>query len=111
MQWAAERKRLKAICAEDLRLADLDRLYREARRELERAAKAAVPPDTEHCLELDGCMVYERQTARGSKRQIVADWTGRVLEWITRSSDDNQTEHVMQPPARQWGQVDDSRCP
>jgi hypothetical protein len=95
VQWVAERKRLKSICGEDFRLADLDRLYREARRDLEREAKLVEPSTIEHYLELDGCMVYEQQTPRGTKRQIVADWTGHVLEWITRSSDEDQSEHIM----------------
>ncbi|MCB9452394.1 MAG: DUF927 domain-containing protein [Anaerolineaceae bacterium] len=95
VQWAAERKRLKTICGEDFRLADLDRLYKEARRDREREAKASEPPNTEQYLALDGCMVYERQTTRGTRRQVVADWTGQVLEWITRSTDTDEAEHIM----------------
>ncbi|NJL57766.1 hypothetical protein HC928_23515, partial [bacterium] len=105
MQWAAERKRLKAIAGEDFRLADLDRLYKEARRELEKAAKATEPPNTEQYVELDGCMVYERQTARGTRRQVVADWSGQVLEWITRSTDEDDAEHVMRLQLRNGEKV------
>ncbi len=105
VQWAAERKRLKAIAGEDFRLADLDRLYKEARRELEKAAKASEPPNTEHYVELEGCMVYERQTSRGTRRQIVADWSGQVTEWITRSTDEDDSEHVMRLQLRNGEKV------
>ena len=40
-------------------------------------------------------MVYEKATARGVTRQIVADWTGRVLEWRMQIDDDGQIERQM----------------
>ena len=32
--WAAERKRIKAICGEDYRLTDLDRMYKQGQKEV-----------------------------------------------------------------------------
>jgi hypothetical protein len=95
IQWAAERKRIKAICGEEYRLADLDRMYRQARREAARTRLASSASTSEHYFEMDGCIVYERQTERGISKQIVAAWTGRVLEWITQVNDDGQAEHIM----------------
>jgi hypothetical protein len=36
LKWAEERQRLKSVCGDGLRLVDLDRVYREVRRNLER---------------------------------------------------------------------------
>jgi hypothetical protein len=93
VEWAAERQRLKVLCGDGLKIADLDRLYREAKRELDRSAFAAVPA-TERYLMADGCMVFEKQTERGTSRQTVAGWVGRVLERTSRMDDDGQVEHL-----------------
>ncbi len=93
VEWAAERQRLKVLCGDGLKIADLDRLYREAKRELDRAAFAAAPA-TEHYLIADGCTVFEKQTERGISRQTVAGWIGRVLERTSRMDDDRQVEHL-----------------
>jgi hypothetical protein len=93
VEWAAERQRLKVLCGHGLKIADLDRLYREAKRDLDRAAFAAAPP-TERYLMADGYMVFEKQTERGTSRQTVAGWIGRVLERTSRMDDDGQVEHL-----------------
>ncbi|MBZ0294780.1 MAG: DUF927 domain-containing protein, partial [Anaerolineae bacterium] len=93
VEWAAERQRLKAVCGDGLKIADLDRLYREAKRELDRTTFAAAPA-TEQYLIADGCMVFEKQTERGTNRQTVAGWVGRVLERTSRMDDDGQVEHL-----------------
>ncbi len=93
VEWAAERQRLKVLCGDGLKIADLDRLYREAKRELDRVAFAAAPT-TERYLIADGCMVFEKQTERGTSRQTVAGWIGRVLERTSRMDDDGQVEHL-----------------
>jgi len=80
LEWAAERKRLRALCGDTYRVEDLNGMYREARRALHKAA----PPQPENrYLEMDGRMVFERHTERGIVKQSVADWIGRVREWIT----------------------------
>ncbi len=93
VEWAAERQRLKVLCGDGLKIADLDRLYREAKRELDRTTFAAAPA-TERYLMADECMVFEKQTERGTSRQIVAGWVGRVLERTSRMDDDGQVEHL-----------------
>lgn len=93
VEWAAERQRLKVLCGDGLKIADLDRLYREAKRELARAAFAGAPT-TERYLMADGCMVFEKQTERGTNRQTVAGWIGLVLERTSRMDDDGQVEHL-----------------
>ena len=40
-------------------------------------------------------MVYEKETERGLSRQTVADWTGRVLEWMMQVDDDGQIDRQM----------------
>jgi hypothetical protein len=57
VEWAAERQRLKVLCGDGLKIADLDRLYREAKRELDRATFVAAPA-TERYLIADGGMVF-----------------------------------------------------
>jgi len=93
VEWAAERQRLKVLCGDGLKIADLDRLYREAKRELDRTAFAAVPA-MEQYLIVDGCMGFEKQTERGVSRQTVAGWVGRILERTSRMDDDGQVEHL-----------------
>jgi hypothetical protein len=93
VEWAAERQRLKAVCGDGLKIADLDRLYREARRERQPDAHEDAG-DSETYTERDGTMVYERQTQRGVIRQTVADWHGKVLEALTLVDDEAQVEHL-----------------
>ncbi len=92
--WAEVRHQLKAVCGEGVRIADLDRQYREARRERDRASLPQVE-SAERYVEREGAMVYERETERGVSRQSVADWTGRVLEWRVQVDDDGQVERQM----------------
>ncbi|MCK6580334.1 MAG: DUF927 domain-containing protein [Anaerolineae bacterium] len=94
VEWAETRQRLKSVCGDGLKVADLDRLYREARRERERSA---VPHSegAERYTERDGGMVYEKETERGLSRLTVADWTGRVLEWMMQVDDDGQVDRQM----------------
>jgi len=95
IQWAAERKRIKALCGEEFRLSDLDRMYRQARQETSRSQISASGLAPERYLELEGGMVYERQTERGTLKQPVTSWTARVQEWLTQYTDEGQSEHVM----------------
>ncbi len=94
--WAAERKRIRAIAGEDYRLADLDRMYKRAQKDAYKATlSSGAPADAEHYFIEDGCMVYERHTERGKSRQVVASWSGHILEWVTAVDDDGQTGHIM----------------
>ncbi|MFW5692384.1 MAG: DUF927 domain-containing protein [Chloroflexota bacterium] len=91
VEWAEERQRLKSICGDGLRLVDLDRVYREARRSLERQSL----PSEDRYLIADGCILYEKVTERGVNRQRVADWTAQVVERTSRIDDDGQVEHLV----------------
>lgn len=93
--WAVERKRIKDICGEDYRLTDLDRMHKRAQRDAHKVAVSSGSLPTERYFTEDGCILYERFTAHGKSRSVVASWTGRILEWITAVDDDSQTEHVM----------------
>jgi hypothetical protein len=90
VEWAAERQQLKVLCGDGLKITDLDRLYRESKRRLERTSLTP----SEQYLVTEGQMVFEKQTERGMHRQIVAGWLGRVLERISRMDDDGQVEHL-----------------
>lgn len=90
VEWAAERQQLKVLCGDGLKITDLDRLYRESKRRLERTSLTP----SEQYLATEGQMVFEKQTERGIHRQIVAGWLGRVLERISRMDDDGQVEHL-----------------
>ncbi len=90
VEWAVERQRLKVLCGDGLKLADLDRLYRQAKRALDRTAA----PAAEAYLMVDGSMVFEKQTERGTTRQTIAGWAGRILERTSRMDDDGQIEHL-----------------
>ncbi|MDZ4767849.1 MAG: DUF927 domain-containing protein, partial [Chloroflexota bacterium] len=94
VEWAGERQRLKLVCGEGLKVSDLDRLYRESRRDLERTSTPQTD-SAERYVERDGGMVYEKETERGVTRYTVADWTARVLEWMTQVDDDGQVERQM----------------
>lgn len=94
LEWAAERKRLKAICGDVFRVEDLNQMYKQARRELERSQQPEMPGSPFYA-EIDGSMVFEKPTERGTVRQIVAEWVGHVVEWIIHVNDDGQAEHVM----------------
>ncbi|GAB4514716.1 MAG: hypothetical protein OHK0046_17200 [Anaerolineae bacterium] len=91
VEWAEERQRLKSICGDGLRLVDLDRVYREARRRLERQSL----PSEDRYLIAEGCILYEKVTERGVNRQRVADWTAQVVERTSRIDDDGQVEHLV----------------
>jgi len=94
LQWAQERKRLKTICGDTFRIEDLNQMYRQARRDLERSQQPATLGIPQY-VEIDGAMVFEKSTERGIVKQTVADWSGHVIEWITQVNDDGQAEHLM----------------
>ena len=93
VEWAAERQRLKSICGEGLKISDLDKLYRDTRKQLERS-QAASFQETETYLEADGKMIYQRHTARGRSEKTVADWTAQIQERVSRVDTDGEVEHA-----------------
>jgi hypothetical protein len=101
VEWAEERQRLKSICGDGLRLVDLDRVYREARRNLERQNL----PSEDRYLVAEGCILYEKVTERGVNRQRVADWTAQVVERTSRIDDDGQVEYLVRLELNQEGKT------
>ncbi|MBK8027016.1 MAG: hypothetical protein IPK19_37925 [Chloroflexi bacterium] len=93
LEWAEVRAQIKAVSGSGLKVADLDRMYREARRDRQRSAPRA--EDAERYVERDGGMVYEKENERGVSRLTIADWTGRVLEWRAHVDDDGQVERQI----------------
>ena len=94
LEWAEQRKRLKAVCGDTFRVEDLNSMYKQARRELERSQQPELSSAPRY-VETDGGMIFEKTTERGTTRQTVAEWNGRVVEWVTQVNDDGQSEHVM----------------
>lgn len=93
VEWAVQRQRLKALCGDGLRLSDLDRQYRQARKALERERRQGYD-ESEEYLEDAGRMVYRHSTYRGAVERTVAAWVGRVTERVSQVNDDGQVEHV-----------------
>ncbi|NJO82940.1 MAG: DUF927 domain-containing protein, partial [Blastochloris sp.] len=94
LEWAEERKRLKTVCGDTFRVEDLNSMYKQARRELERSQQPELS-NAPRYVETEGGMIFEKTTERGTTRQTVAEWDGRIVEWVTQVNDDGQSEHVM----------------
>jgi hypothetical protein len=95
LAWAETRKQLRAIAGDTFRVQDLNQMYHQARREAHRSKNAELLSAAGRYLETETGIVYEKMTERGLVRQPVTDWTGRIVEWITRVDDDGQEEHIM----------------
>ncbi len=93
IEWGVQRQRLRVLCGNGVRLSDLDRQYRQARKTLERERRQDYDENEEY-YEDDGRMVYRRDTYRGPVEKTVAAWVGRVVERISQVNDDGQVEHA-----------------
>ncbi|MCD4685697.1 MAG: hypothetical protein K8S97_07160 [Anaerolineae bacterium] len=93
IDWAVQRQRLKDVCGGGLRVSDLERQYRQARKALERE-RIQDYTDREEYLAIDHRMIYRRDTYRGPVKKTVATWSGCVVERISQVNDDGQVEHV-----------------
>jgi hypothetical protein len=85
VEWAVQRQRLKSVCGDGLKTSDLERQYRQARKNLERERYQA-QPENESYLEVEGRMVHRRETYYGPADKTVAAWTARVTERISQST-------------------------
>jgi hypothetical protein len=95
LAWAETRQQLRAVAGDTFRVQDLNQMYQQARREAHRSQNAESLSAAGHYLETEAGIVYEKMTERGLVRKPVTDWTGRIVEWITRVDDDGQEEHIM----------------
>ncbi len=94
VQWAVERQRLKSLCGHGIKTADLDRMYRQTQRDVQSHNTSQEGMyDMEHYFESEGRMIYRYQTSRGLAYKVIADWTGRVRERITRMKEEGESEH------------------
>jgi len=93
VEWAGQRQRLKRVCGSGVRLTDLDRLYRKARKALERE-RGQDNGENEAYVEVEGRMVLRREAGRVSVEKTVAAWVGHVVERVSQVNDDGQIEHV-----------------
>ena len=94
IEWAEERTQLKALCGDGLKVSDLDRMYRQAKQALQRQSFGQ-GEESECYVLVDGGMVFERITERGISRQRIANWSGKVVERVSRVDDDGQVEHLV----------------
>jgi hypothetical protein len=93
VEWAEERQRLKAVCGDGLKIGDIDRLYKEKKRELDRKQQAEYT-DTESYLLLDGKIIYRKENYRGTFEKTVADWAATALYQTCQVDDDGKEVHV-----------------
>jgi hypothetical protein len=93
IDWAVQRQRIKDVCGSGVRVSDLERQYRQARKALERE-RIRDYTEREEYFEADGKMIYRHDTYRGPVEKTVAAWSGCVVERISQINDDGQVEHV-----------------
>jgi len=95
LAWAETRKQLRILAGDTFRTQDLNQMYQQVRKEVNRSQAAESMSAAARYLETETGIVYEKMTERGLVRHPVTDWTGRIVEWITRVDDDGQEEHIM----------------
>jgi hypothetical protein len=93
VEWAEERQRLKAVCSDGLKISDIDRLYKEKKKAVERQHQQEYV-DTESYLMLDGKIIYRKETYRGTMEKTVTDWSATALYQTCQIDDDGKEAHV-----------------
>jgi len=93
VEWAEQREQLKTLTGDGLKISDIDKLYREKRKTIERQRQQEYV-DTEDYLLLDDKMVYRKQTYRGTTEKTVADWSATALHQTCQVDDDGKEIHV-----------------
>ena len=93
LEWAEQRRRLKAVCGDGLKVSDLDRIYRETKRELKQQ-QAQGFRENEGYFVIDGCIVYRKETYQGIVEKAVTDWAAEVIYQTCRIDDDGKETHV-----------------
>ncbi len=92
VEWAEERQRLKGLCGDGLKINDIDRLYKEKKRELDRQRQHDYI-DTESYVLLDGKMIYRKESYRGTLEKTVTDWSAVALHQTCQVDDDGKEVH------------------
>ncbi len=93
IEWAEERQRLKNVCGDGLKISDIDRLYKEKKKAVERQQQQEYV-DTESYLMLDGKIIYRKETYRGTMEKTVTDWAATALYQTCQIDDDGKELHV-----------------
>jgi hypothetical protein len=93
VEWAEERQHLKALCGDGLKISDIDRLYKEKKKAVERQEQQEYI-DTESYLMLDGKIIYRKESYRGTLEKTVADWAATALYQTCQVDDDGKETHV-----------------
>src|SRR5690606_6084561 len=93
VEWAEERQRLKTVCGDGLKISDIDRLYKEKKKAVERQHQQEYV-DTESYLLLDGKIIYRKESYRGTLEKTVADWAATALYQTCQIDDDGKEAHV-----------------
>ncbi len=93
VEWAEQREKFKALTGDGLKISDIDKLYREKRKTIERQRQQEYV-DTESYLLLDGKIVYRKETYRGVMERTVTDWAATALYQTCQVDDDGKEAHV-----------------
>lgn len=93
VEWAEERQRLKAVCGDGLKISDIDRLYKEKKKAVERQHQQEYV-DSESYLMFDGKIIYRKETYRGTMEKTVTDWSATALYQTCQIDDDGKEAHV-----------------
>ncbi|MEQ8677112.1 MAG: hypothetical protein RLP44_29710 [Aggregatilineales bacterium] len=93
VEWAEQREKFKALTGDGLKISDIDKLYREKRKAVERLSQQEYI-DTESYVLLDGKIVYRKETYRGTTERTVADWSASALYQTCQVDDDGKEAHV-----------------
>ncbi len=93
VEWAEERKRLKVICGDGLKISDIDRLYKEKKRASFQQREQGYG-DAESYLLRDGKIIYRKETYRGTLEKTVVDWTATAIYQTCQVDDDGKEAHT-----------------
>jgi hypothetical protein len=93
IEWAEQRQKFKALTGDGLKITDIDRLYKEKKKAVERQHQQEYI-DTESYLMLDGKIIYRKETYRGTMEKTVTDWSATALYQTCQIDDDGKEAHV-----------------
>lgn len=93
IEWAEQREKFKSLTGDGLKISDIDRLYREKKKAVERERQQEYV-DTESYLLLDGKIIYRKETYRGVMEKTVTDWSAQALYQTCQIDDDGKEAHV-----------------
>lgn len=93
LEWAEQRNKFKILTGNGLRISDIDRLYRQKCKEIERERQQNYV-ETEGYFVADDRMIYRRDTYKGPIEKTVADWTATILHQTCQIDDDGKEIHI-----------------